>query len=125
MATITITNDVQMYRALGLIYGNEEEAVDNMVALVAYTGEAHKVFEVDCVSFWRGRGYIIMDDTSLLDYLVQDDLRRSHAKEVIWNPMFEVVGTLVYDATEDHLSRCDMEVPRCRVCMDAFGMVPG
>jgi hypothetical protein len=60
---IQYRDDEQAVRALNIIYGNEEEAVNNMIALIDYTGgEPFRVYEVNCYSFYSGRGFIIVED---------------------------------------------------------------
>lgn len=120
---ITYISDDAAYRALGLFYGNQEEAVDNMIALVAhFDGESFRVFEVDNSSFYSGRAFIIVEDglDPTAERELQEDLAVNSGREVVWNPMFEVVGILTYEASTDHLSTCAKEIPNCPACAEAF-----
>lgn len=122
-----ITNDEEATRALDLMYGSQDEAVEAMTALVAYDGNPYDVYEVDTVSFNSGRGFIILwgDLDEELETEMMDDLRRHNARKVIWNPMFQVVGELTYDIDTDHLHGCDKPVAACPQCSEYFQMKKG
>jgi len=124
MEDITIINEEQADKASSLIYTNPEEAINNMVALVEYWGDALSVWEVDClISYYSGRGYLILEDDFLEDY--KEDLAKSRGVLVNWNPSFEIVRTFNFPRDDMHLATCEKALGECPVCGEAFGVKTG